>query len=211
MTFLPDKIEKLDTETVQVYIDRLYEYYLQELKSDDFTYEGLFIYHKTQPAVDGKDGGFWHIVTKEYLDQNKRPITLPCIAKNGFPVCMHPCRLFQEYDPWRTVRITYPDGKTAPPRYLCLNRCERINWIKPIIKEAERNPDNLKIWDKKYSDNQINRHIWYERQSYLIVLGRWKNESKYNLLTSFATEYNDKKSQCQKEYQRYINNGNQPI
>ncbi|MBN2771779.1 MAG: hypothetical protein JXR90_13885 [Spirochaetes bacterium] len=211
MTFLPDKMEKLSTETALEYIDRLYAYYLEELKADDFRYKGKFIYHKTQPTVDGKDGGFWHIITKEYLDKYNAPIILPCTAKNGFPVCMHPCRIFQDYDPFRTEQITYTNGNTAQPRYICMNRCERINWIKPIIKEAENNPANLKIWEKQYSANQINTHIWYEQKSYLIVLGRWKKEDKYNLLTSFATEYNDKKRQCQKEYQRYINNGNQPL
>lgn len=211
MCFLPNKMEKENNEDTRDYIDRLYSYYQIELKGQEFSYSGYFIYHKTEPVVDGKEGGFWHIITKEYLDQSKNVVPLPCLAANGMMVCNHICREFQDYDPYRTQEVYYANGNKATPRFICLNRCERINWIKSIIKEAERNPALFKIWDKRYKTHQVNTHIWYEKESFIIVLSKWKQEIKYNFVTSFVTNYQRKIEQCEKDYRRYIKNGKQPI
>ena len=44
--FLPDKLNKKLEEEKENYIKSLYQYYLNELKTEDFSYKGIFIYHK---------------------------------------------------------------------------------------------------------------------------------------------------------------------
>ena len=210
--FLPDKLNKNLEENIKDYIKRLYQYYLKELKTEDFSYKGIFIYHKSEPDVDGMDGGFWHLITKDYFknepkrvgNNSKRSISLPCLAGNGMMVCNHICREFHKYDPYRTEEIYLKSGEKAEPRFICLNRCERISWIKAIIKKAESNPEIFKIWERQ-EGNQTKIHIWYEEEDFLIVIGKWKNENKYNMITSFITNYPDKRKSCEKEYQKYIN------
>ncbi len=219
MSFLPAKIEKLDDEEIKDYIERLYIYYLEELKTEDFKYKNCFIYHSSEPDVENKDGGFWHIITKDYLKQeqgrvgknSKVAVVLPCKADNGMMVCIHLCQKFHDYDPYRLDEVKYQDGISVEPRFICLNRCERITWIKAIVKEAEKNPDKFKIWKKKVRGHQINTHIWYEEEDFLIVLGRWKDESKYNMITSFVTNYTGKRRQCEKDYKKYVKNNSNPI
>lgn len=219
MSFLPPKIQKEDSEEISDYINRLYEYYLQELKTEDFNYQGLFIYHNTEPDVENKDGGFWHIITKDFYKEdigrvgaNKRkPVDLPCKAENGMMVCDHICKKFHKYDPYRLNEVKYSDEKIADPRFICLNRCERISWIKALVKEAEVSPSKFKIWEKRSRNHQVNIHIWYEEEDFLIVLGRWKDETKYNMITSFVTNYTGKRRQCEKDFAKYIKNGNTPI
>jgi len=214
-SFLPDMMPKKDNETTQEYIDRLYEFYELELKGADFSFQSRFVYHKTEPSVLEKDGGFWHIITKEYYENKEKNkiAKLPCKDDNGFMVCTHLCKTYQEFDPYRIETIRDRAGKIVDPRFICLNRAERITWIKALIKEAEKNPEIFKIWEKKKdgSPNQINTHIWYEEEAYLIVLGRWKNEEKYNMITSFVVNYKFKRQQLEKDYQRYLQNGKNPV
>ena len=211
MSIIPDFIEMEKNEDIEVYINRLHDYYLEELKTEDFSYEGKFIYHKSEPDVDGKDGGFWHMITKDFLDQKKRPVSIPCKASNGMMVCTHFCHTFQSYDPYRTKQVFRSSGQKEKPRFICLNRCKRINWIKPIIKKAESNPELFKIWKKRIRPNQVNTHIWLEEEDFLIVLGRWKDSNNYNMITSFVTNYKAKKKQCNKDHEKYLKNNYNPI
>lgn len=211
MSFLPERIYIKTDETIKEYVERLHNYYLEELKTEKFTYNNLFIYHNTEPDIDNKDGGFWHIITKDYLNQKRRVVSIPCKASNGMMICTHLCNEFHSYDPYRTEEIFYNNGKKVDPRFICLNRCERISWIKPIIKESEINPNKFKIWEKRARSHQIKTHIWYEEEDFLIVLGRWRNELKYNMITSFITNYKQKRKECEKNYQKYLNNDKNPI
>jgi hypothetical protein len=69
----------------------------------------------------------------------------------------------------------------------------------------------MKIWDKLHKSNTIRRHIWFEQESYIVILSKWKNETVYKFVSSFVTDYNNIRRRYEKEYQRYIRNGNQPI
>lgn len=210
---VPAPIIEKNTKSIKEYIEILYKYFIEEILTDEFTYYGLRIIPAEQPNVDRKHGGFWHLITKDYLKENGYSVDLPCRDGN-FPVCQHNCKKFHDYDPFRTLEylpFNEEQKKNDKPRHICINRCERLSWVKAIIKMAEKNDSNIQIWEKNYRNNEVRTNIWCEEMNFLIILSKREGKNYYRLVTTFVTHYKDARARYEKEYENYLKNGKTPI
>lgn len=89
-------------------------------------------------------------------------------------------------------------GEVEAEREPDLRRCERIRWPKPII-ENDSDPE-LKVWAEP-SGKQQRIYIWFEAESYLVVLD---DRGEYILpWTAFFIEHEHERRKYNKRWERY--------
>jgi hypothetical protein len=75
---------------------------------------------------------------------------------------------------WHAISEGYPEDERTPD----IRRCERIQWIKYVIENANTHPE-IGVWQNERK-NKSNTLLWY-REEYLVVL---QDRRKYWLLTT---------------------------
>lgn len=83
-------------------------------------------------------------------------------------------------------------------------RCERLHWIKDILKNVCCGCKDYRVFlDSKWKKNNAKRYIiWCVREDYVIIL----EERQFDvfLITAYCIIYDDKRKQLQKEYEKSI-------
>lgn len=96
------------------------------------------------------------------------------------------------------------DGKVEADRTPDMRRCERIEWIRLIIENAQSR-DDIDIWKNKRGTN-TNVLIWYD-EYFLIVLGERKRKRDgfeyFQLITAYTTVEEHRKKKLRRERDGY--------
>lgn len=80
-------------------------------------------------------------------------------------------------------------------------RCERLQWIKPILEGACRDCGDILTW-KERDRGKLNIVIWCKSTDYVIILEQRGND--YYLISAYKVIYSNKRSDLEKHYQEYI-------
>jgi len=115
---------------------------------------------------------------------------------NSVPVYRkkYPIAKGKDFTFWHLIQ----EGKIEEDRLPDFERCERIKWPCPIIKNSNYN--GIKIWEnKRKGDKRI--CIWFKMVEYLVVLAKRKN---YVLLwTAYPVTKKHRKKKLLKEFEEY--------
>lgn len=142
-------------------------------------YNGIEIYRKRFPDVDGFELAYFHIISKEY-NQKKE-----CACSNPFIICMHPFG----YNPIILDKYS---------REICPIRIIATSCLPNYFNRQ------LKIWKKSLSKNGHRERIlcFDDVNDYLIVLEERTNGNIY-FVTGYPIEYSNRKAKLLKEYENY--------
>jgi len=106
----------------------------------------------------------------------------------------HPVEKGKEATFWHIIS----DGKDENNRVPDLRRCERIKWIKEIIKNCKH--QEIKVWRNKRK-NKENICICYGKWEYLVVLAIRKG---YLILwTAYPVNHTHTKEKLKKEFSKF--------
>ena len=105
MTKFPDLIKFDDYNSDwKLYTDELYHIYKSELYSNDFQYNGNIIYLKRHPKYDGKDKGFWHLITEGDIEEKRLPDLFRCERFKWIKFIIQNAQKDSEIKVWENTR-----------------------------------------------------------------------------------------------------------
>jgi hypothetical protein len=125
---------------------------------------------------------------------------------NSTPVFKGKKVLFDRKDdngkPQAFVHITTEENKQTGNRELCLRRCERIAWIKPLI-ENHTDPAVL-VWEKEHSTKKRKAkrtYLFLEKEDFLVIL----QEIKWGhyMITAIYVDNPNQKAKHLKAYKSF--------
>jgi len=140
------------------YLGVIYKIFKNDFIKTQPVYERKKVYAITRPIIEGKEWGFWHIISEGNVEDDRTPD---------------------------------------------FRRCERINWLKPIIKNSSFPEILIWIAKRKRRGGHSNRrvHIWLKDFNYIIVLSVRKNH--YLLITAFFTDRDHTRRKLLRECESY--------
>ena len=150
-------------------VDEKYDYYINEIKPLQIEINGIIATWKSFPMYDGKDGTYFHLITKDY--QNKDGYCCPNLLIK--------CDKNFDYNPMMNSGI--PDNKK---RTICGHRIQCLYLIPEMLFEDN---NNLLIWSREESTPQGRRtriKILDENRKYFIVFDK-RNTGKMVYWTSY--------------------------
>lgn len=112
----------------------------------------------------------------------------------------HPLLKGKEATFWHLITKNEERNKQEEDRTPELRRCERINWIKPIIDNST--DVQIKMWEESKRRNENRIHLCFGDWEYLVVIA----ERKGYLLpwTAFPVTDKHSKKKLKKRYNSYI-------
>lgn len=139
---------------------------------------------------DGKFDPFLEAVYKAFCDDFVH--SKPSYDGKPFGLKKHPIELNKEATFWHVVS----QGSTEADRNICLQRCERIRWPRPIIEAAMSG--KVRIWkNSRRSEDRIVLAV--DDFSYVVVLA--ERAAFVLLWTAYIVEQDH--SRRQKEYEAW--------
>ena len=104
--------------------------------------------------------------------------------------------------PQAFVHITTEENRKTKTRELCLRRCERIGWIKPML-ENHQDPEVL-VWEKEQSTRKRTAkrtYLFLEKEDFLIIL----QEIKWGhyLITAIYVDNPNQKAKHLKAHKKF--------
>ncbi len=89
-------------------------------------------------------------------------------------------------------------------RLIDYNRAKRLPWVRPIIE----NYNNPEINDFNYLEGfgGIRKYLWLENYDFVVILEKKINKEYIILVTDFYVDYNWKKKDLERKYQKRIEN-----
>lgn len=126
------------------------------------------------------------------------------IKNTGLTFNANPVWYFPEIEDDKEVifwHLTHREDRTAQERLPDTRRCERLNWIRPIL-ENENEPEVL-WWDYEEYDRTIKTYIWLQEYDFLIILKKYPDGGR-RLITSYFVEYQHAKNKLRKKYDQRV-------
>lgn len=105
--------------------------------------------------------------------------------------------------PHAFVHITTEESKKTGDRELCLRRCERIAWIRPIIENAD--DAAVLVWSKEQQTSKgwkTRTYLFLEQEDFLVILEE-KTKGHFMITAIYVDNPNQKKKHL-KAYIQYI-------
>ena len=104
--------------------------------------------------------------------------------------------------PQAFTHITTEENRQTGQRELCLRRCERIAWIKAVIKNADN--EKVLVWEKEQKTSKrrdIRTFLFLEEEDFLVIL----QEIKWGhyLITAIYVDNPNQKRKHLKSYTAY--------
>ena len=141
--------------------EMLYRVFCLDIRDTQLRYEERDVWFFKEQVEDGKEKLFWHLT-----DRKPEPERIP-----------------------RRKQKFYPPGQThtkdESDRLPDMRRCERLNWVKPLI-EHPSDPDVL-AWDYEEGNGDITTYVWIKKHRFLVLMKKMRNGS-HRLLTSFYVD-----------------------
>ncbi len=171
-------------------IDYLYKFYETEIMDRNKRPKlfNKFIYIDCNLRIKRKTEKFWHLIT---LGQKELFEILPCNNDISSTLCNANCIHGKK-------QIITSDGEI---RNICFYRAIRINWINEIIKLANKNDSNIKIWLKPGPDNKLHIRLQESITDYILI---FKEKPKYYyFITAYPVFYRGAKINFDNDYLKY--------
>ena len=174
--------------TFEEIIDFEYDVFKQEFMDKDtrVRLNNTFIFIDFNKWIDHKAEMFWHLIS---LSENERFSVFPCENNISDNICKMNCQTNKK-------SVTLKNGQV---RNICIYRACRIKWITEIIKLANKNDKNIKIWEK---DNKFHVRFQHQDVDYVVIFSI--NKGRYQLISALPVFYIKKKREFDKAYQEYI-------
>ncbi len=147
--------------------DKLYLVFCRDIRDATLRYLGNEVWFFRDMEA-GKEVLFWHLTTKE---QQKESI------------------------PRRKRKFCNMQSVQEKERYPDLRRCERLNWVKPLIHHSD--DCEVLAWDYEEGDGGIKTYIWVKDHGFTVVMKKFP-DGKRRLITSFYVEEWKKKDLIRK-------------
>lgn len=97
------------------------------------------------------------------------------------------------------------EGGTEDDRLVSLERCRRINWIRPILENCQ--DDNIWRWvDIKNRSTRVK--LWLRDPSFLVILDEGKTQ--YRLVTAYPVTREHTRTKLQREYEAFLKSQKPP-
>lgn len=173
-------------------IEKAYIYFQEKImdRQTRDNFRGKFIFVDEKNWVEDKLDFFWHIVG---LSEADIPFEIfPCT--NDFPtysLCGENC----ETKEWSVQTKT-------KLKIVCLYRAIRILWICDVLKLANNNDSNIKVWVKE--DRIFIRYL-NNMDDYVVILEKLKKSKEmYKLVTAYPVFYRDQKRNFKREHEKFL-------
>ena len=161
--------------------------------------KGVFIYIDAN-AVEGMNERYLHTVS---ITENEYDMH-PCLNEESSIHCVTRCEIENSPKCFKIIN-----------RSFCYYRMRRAKWISEIIKLANDDNENIKMWTKSFKDKTngkriFKRFVWYKNglASYLIIFEEKYKDGKLNIL-NFRTAYpvflRYAEKDLEKDYLKYKN------
>jgi hypothetical protein len=98
----------------------------------------------------------------------------------------------------RTDYIENPPVRLADPR-----RCERLNWIRPMIFRCPCETGDVWDWDHEEGDGAIKTYIWIHQQDFVIIFKKLSN-GRRRLITSYHLDNEHQRTKMAKKWDRRL-------
>lgn len=163
---------------------------------------GKFIFVNCNNWINNKAETFWHLISLS-IDESFN--ILPCNNDTVLPSCDNNCIK-------SATQVMLNNGQA---RNICFYRGVRIEWINDIIKLANNNDPNIKVWRKKVTSGgrpaiQLYLRFQHETADYVLIFEeKYKegNVSQYFFITAFPVFYINTKSGYDRDYIQYTKYG----
>ncbi len=109
--------------------------------------------------------------------------------------------------PHAFVHITTEEGRETGNRELCLRRCERIAWIRPIIENADDTA--VLVWDKEQQTPKgwkTRTYLFLEQENFLVILEE-KSKGHFMITAIYVDNPNQKRKHLKAYNQHKSQNG----
>lgn len=184
---MDDFIFEYTNENIEEIVNNKFEYYKSNIRSLQIFFGEKRMGWKKYPLVDGKDGTYFHLITKDY--QNKDGYCCPNMIIK--------CDRNFNYNPMMSDE--YPDDKK---RTICGHRIQCLYLIPYIFQDS-----NVLIWSREESTPKglrIRIKLLDEENKYIIILDKRKDGT---ILYWTSYPIDEKKiNRFKKEYEQNKNN-----
>lgn len=120
---------------------------------------------------DGKEKIFWHLTSRQ-----------------------------QDKIPRRKMKF-HKTNQDKPERLPDLRRCERLNWIKPIIEHPT--DGEVLSWDYEEGNSNIRTYVWIKNFDFVVIMKKMPN-GKRMLITSFYVDKEYKRNDFERKYENRL-------
>lgn len=102
---------------------------------------------------------------------------------------------------WHLITKQYPETKIED-RMADPERAKRLPWCGPTIMNS--GDTTIKVWDYQEGNKKINTYLWLTEFDYVVILHKRLTRSSEVafLVTAFYIEYNSKRHDLQKKFER---------
>ena len=133
------------------------------------------------------------------------PIYEKEIAEENFTFHGKPVKVFNELN-FNLQHQTFEHLTTKGDKNRLYNskRCERLSWIKDILKNVCSGCGDYRVFpDSKWKKTNRKRYIiWCVKEKYVIVLE--EREKEVYIITAYCLLYKSKEEQLEKEYKKTL-------
>lgn len=174
----------------------MYEEFLNKDKRPKL--KGIFIYINNR-EVYGMNERYLHSIS---IKENEYQIH-PCVNDESYLHCNSKCELDEN-----------PVCINSLNRTLCYYRLVRVIWLNDIIKLANEDDENIKMWSYEFKDKTNGkktnkRFVWYKNglANFVIVFEEKYRDGKLNLLdfrTAYPVVLRRSEKQFEQQYNKYI-------
>jgi hypothetical protein len=181
--------------------DILFETFIQMEARPTLQGQKIFINNE---LIDGMHERFLHCISLE--DKQYYNGILPCTNTEDILNCTTQCSIANATHIFHNL-----------DRVECLYRLGRVQWIPQIIKYANNNSPNIRIWRTEYRDRSKGKYMWKRKVRYkngladfIIIFNEVydkSDKSKLNYLdfrTAFPIFLRQDANDLDKEYAKYI-------
>lgn len=105
--------------------------------------------------------------------------------------------------PQAFVHITTEENRETGERELCLRRCERMAWIRPIIEHADN--EDVLVWNKEQQTSKgwkMRTYLYLHEEDFLVILEE-KTKGHFMITAIYVDDPVQKKKHL-KAYGQYI-------
>lgn len=95
------------------------------------------------------------------------------------------------------------ESQNPPVRLPDPRRCERLNWVRPMIFRCPCATGDLLDWDHEEGNGPIKTYIWIHRHDFVIILKKLP-DGRRRLITSYHLDSEHQRRKMRKKWERRL-------
>jgi hypothetical protein len=97
--------------------------------------------------------------------------------------------------------LTSIKDKISGDRLPDLRRCERITWVRPLLKACPH--ADIDDWDYEEGDGTIKTYVWLRGHDFLVLMKKFPNGER-RLITSYPINYEHKRKELRNKLAKRV-------